>query len=861
MLFRSAGIPVNGMDLTNLNGWDLTTDDGLDAFIDYVITNPDWVMVALNRAGQAVMDAEENLWLAQESLKTAESAAQSYQETYLLWQELQATVENDPAFTPYQGVLLAYQAAAKDYYNILDEYNKALSVTNMAKASWTSATEAAEAAQAAFDKLQTETDVAQWELDEAAKANSDAITAAQKAKEAYEAAEEKSTALSGQAATKRQQMEEAQEKVSSSEYKAAFDQLLWNIQHPDFEAEDGSKPNAQYAKFQKILKGLELQDYATIVAHVTLAEENVDDIGNILERAKEEVKIRTTQLGYDPKAPDADTHDQENSAWSKLVDMAEIANVDYSYIRTDYYTCYSCGTIYTGDALLAGHRCPNTIHRPLAKYNTETRDYVCVSENCGGHYPFSQLLLGGRCPNSVHAQEAPEAILTRPQSLISFQFQDRLDSKSELQKLYETGKGAYEELSAALNAGQLNLSRVGDTLRSYLNTLTASTSSLTSWVAEEAYTDDSISSNVASVFGAMAFTSAVTEEGYVYMWGDNGKESRTGGVLGNRESTGLQAEPSLMYRKEFGTEYMGQVVRLSTVSGNMDYRHVLAHRTTGYTYAWGNNRYGQLGNQTTTSNTVPTVVGSGKIYLVRSTYYLDISRGGLNTQNIAVRDDSKGYLMVYADGKTDGLYQWKSLDTSIVRVTPSGVNSSTAILTAVREGETRVLVENVVTGQIVFARVIVTDGVTYPQLTLGRDTSTALKKNGTVWAWGDNTYREVNLEGTKETNESFGDYTGVTTGVGKLGVGSKQSLITVPVQLSYYLESPTSTTLRSFQRITKIANGDSHSLAVDFDGNVYAWGDNTYGQLGLNPTQVKNTDYPIRLDIRDANGEIGRAHV
>jgi len=42
-------------------------------------------------------------------------------------------------------------------------------------------------------------------------------------------------------------------------------------------------------------------------------------------------------------------------------------------------------------------------------------------------------------------------------------------------------------------------------------------------------------------------------------------------------------------------------------------------------------------------------------------------------------------------------------------------------------------------------------------------------------------------------------------------------------------------TLRGFN-ITKIAAGDYHSLAVDADGRVFSFGDNTFGQLGFEPS-------------------------
>ena len=57
------------------------------------------------------------------------------------------------------------------------------------------------------------------------------------------------------------------------------------------------------------------------------------------------------------------------------------------------------------------------------------------------------------------------------------------------------------------------------------------------------------------------------------------------------------------------------------------------------------------------------------------------------------------------------------------------------------------------------------------------------------------------------------------------------------------------TTLRGFE-ITKIAAGDFHSLAVDKEGRVFAFGDNTSGQLGFDySSEAPTVDAPSLLPI------------
>jgi alpha-tubulin suppressor-like RCC1 family protein len=77
----------------------------------------------------------------------------------------------------------------------------------------------------------------------------------------------------------------------------------------------------------------------------------------------------------------------------------------------------------------------------------------------------------------------------------------------------------------------------------------------------------------------------------------------------------------------------------------------------------------------------------------------------------------------------------------------------------------------------------------------GKNHSLALLSNGTVWAWGYNAD-------------------------GELGNGTTGSPVTSPVQVA------------NLTGITSISAGGAHSLAVDSNGQVWAWGSNTLGQLG-----------------------------
>jgi alpha-tubulin suppressor-like RCC1 family protein len=82
------------------------------------------------------------------------------------------------------------------------------------------------------------------------------------------------------------------------------------------------------------------------------------------------------------------------------------------------------------------------------------------------------------------------------------------------------------------------------------------------------------------------------------------------------------------------------------------------------------------------------------------------------------------------------------------------------------------------------------------QVAAGEKHSVILKTDGTVWVTGSNYY-------------------------GQLGIGAISDTICEPIQVL------------SIPEIIKISCGYSHTLLLDIDGNVWAMGNNEYGQLGF----------------------------
>ena len=87
----------------------------------------------------------------------------------------------------------------------------------------------------------------------------------------------------------------------------------------------------------------------------------------------------------------------------------------------------------------------------------------------------------------------------------------------------------------------------------------------------------------------------------------------------------------------------------------------------------------------------------------------------------------------------------------------------------------------------------------------------ALKKDSSVWVWGDNPY-------------------------GQLGIGNCEDLL-LPKKLE------------SLPKAKKVACGSWHTMMIDDADKVWCWGRNENGMLGNNTE--KNSTVPVQLDIEN----------
>ena len=329
-------------------------------------------------------------------------------------------------------------------------------------------------------------------------------------------------------------------------------------------------------------------------------------------------------------------------------------------------------------------------------------------------------------------------------------------------------------------------------------------------------------------------TLALKTDGTLWAWGRN-----LDGQLGQGTTTGQQNQPV----------QVGTATTWASI-GVGDY-HALAIKADGTLWAWGRNLNGQLGlGNTNTAVSTPTQVGTAA--------WRAVSAGAGYT--LALKAD--GTLWSWGG---NGNAQLGNGSTSITnQPTPAQVGTA-ATWQSISAGALHALAlqadgtlwawGNNGYGQLGTATaqfnqptpIQVGTATTWRGLSAGYSHSAAVRQDGSLWTWGDNSYGQLGDGTTTQQNVPVqvateaswqtvraGQY--YTTALrqdnsywawgyhsyGQLGNGRSAQL--VPYQL------PEPATWRS------VSAGPYYSLAIRPDGTLWGWGQNTTGQLGLGST-------------------------
>jgi alpha-tubulin suppressor-like RCC1 family protein len=307
---------------------------------------------------------------------------------------------------------------------------------------------------------------------------------------------------------------------------------------------------------------------------------------------------------------------------------------------------------------------------------------------------------------------------------------------------------------------------------------------------------------VAEVAAAAAHVLARKADGSLVAWGWN-----TDGRLGD----GTQAERAT-----------ATYVSLSDVTRAVaGFDHSLALKLDGTVWAWGANASSQLGFGNTTASPTPTAIAG-------LTGVSTIAAG--NGTSFAVIG---GTLMGWGNNAQGQLGD----GTAITRTTPVAIAGITAV------------------SQV----------ATSPATTANRFT-VALKTDGTVWTWGNNTYGQLGSGNTtaRTTPAAIAGLTGVSgIAVGDTHVIALKSDGTVwswgrsnnhQIGHNSTANRTTPFQLPTLSGCIAVAAGTGHSLALKSNGTLYAWGLNADGQLGDGTITRRNTPVVV-------TGFTGATHV
>ena len=259
---------------------------------------------------------------------------------------------------------------------------------------------------------------------------------------------------------------------------------------------------------------------------------------------------------------------------------------------------------------------------------------------------------------------------------------------------------------------------------------------------------------------------------------------------------------------------VGALTTWTKISGSLWSQQAI--QSNGTLWSWGNNSYGQLGVNTSTANISSPV----QILSPFQGTWIQISTNGTSKSSAAII--SPGTLWMWGQNTSGQLGNNSTTNqSSPIQVgalsTWSQVSSSGAYTTAIQNNGTLWSWGQNASGQLglntttgISSPVQVGSLSTWTQVTAGTLTSTlAIQTPGTLWAWGGNNLGQLGTSNT--TNYSS------------------------PVQIGV------------LNTWTQISSGDYNGLAIQSNGTLWSWGSNSFGQLGVNTAGANGVSSPVQV--------------
>jgi alpha-tubulin suppressor-like RCC1 family protein len=357
------------------------------------------------------------------------------------------------------------------------------------------------------------------------------------------------------------------------------------------------------------------------------------------------------------------------------------------------------------------------------------------------------------------------------------------------------------------------------------------------------YAQWSASAAVIDVWGGAQEAIALKSDGSVWTWGAN-----FNGELGDGETddvnnteTFVSTYNSALPLDVLGPSGVGNLAEITAIMGGE--MHNLALKSDGTVWAWGYNKYNQLGDGTITNRVYPVQV---------SLLTNIIALGSRAYHSLAIKADGTVWAWGtnrcgelgngVADSNSDNYVPNQVQDVSDPIMVTAGYEFSIALLqdhTLVAWGKNNggQLGDGTTTERNLPVPVVGIGNVAW--VSAGWGQVVAVKSDGTVWTWGSN---------------SWG---GTYSGCGLLGDG-------IDCMTEPYRTTPGQVTgLPAGVKAYRAWGADTHTAVLMADGTVWAFGSNQAGQLGIGsfttqslvPVQVQGLGDVVVLTARDFHNQ------
>lgn len=304
-------------------------------------------------------------------------------------------------------------------------------------------------------------------------------------------------------------------------------------------------------------------------------------------------------------------------------------------------------------------------------------------------------------------------------------------------------------------------------------------------------------------------TSAVmTSDGTVYETGYNYY-----GVLSNGTTTNSSKFMPLL-NNDGSSVTDGFIIPEKIIDSSTDFYPTIFSiiKKDGTVWTSGNNSYGQLGNSTNINSKYLTQTGTTNVELNAKNEYIKIG------EKFDIDVISAANFNVFVKEKpVQSDWKWTSSNEDVATIDENGVVIGKTL------GYTTITGYNSKNG--LKAKVIINvyrnqeGAITVPVVGQGYGNTITLKEDGTVWATGKNDYGQLGVGDTTNRNTS----------------------VQVKIDENTYLEN-----------VIKIDVTDDSTIALTKTGEVYAWGKNENGELGVGDKTYRS--YATRVKGINGNG-------